>query len=79
MWPEAVPERCWRAFTDLEALQRRHALPLEVLLRLSQLAAVAAPSGPTPATVTPGPNGQLTLASIPTFLALRTLRLKKLP
>jgi hypothetical protein len=42
--PEAVPERCWRAFTDLEALQKRHALPLEALLRLSQLAQVAAPS-----------------------------------
>jgi hypothetical protein len=35
------------------------------------------PSGPTDAIVTPGPNGQLTFASIPTFLALRTLRLKK--
>lgn len=44
MRPEAVPERCWLAFTDLEALQRRYALPLESLLRLSQLAQVAAPS-----------------------------------
>ena len=45
MRPEAVPERCWLAFTDLEALQRRYALPPEALLRLSQLtAAVATPS-----------------------------------
>ena len=44
MRPEAVPARCWGAFTDLEALQRRYALPPEALLRLSQLAQVAAPS-----------------------------------
>ncbi|MCX5952095.1 MAG: baseplate J/gp47 family protein [Cyanobacteria bacterium] len=49
MRPEAIPERCWLAFTDLEALQRRHALPLESLLRLSQLAQVAAPSTTTAA------------------------------
>ena len=42
--PEAVPASCWRAFTDLEALQSRYALTLEALLRLSQLAEVAAPS-----------------------------------
>ena len=47
--PEAVPERCWLAFTDLEALQRRYALPLESLLRLSQLAQVAAPPTTTAA------------------------------
>jgi hypothetical protein len=50
MRPEAVPARCWRAFTDLEALQRRYALPPEALLRLSQLAAaVATPSATTAA------------------------------
>lgn len=51
MGPDAVPERCWRAFTDLEALQRRYALPLESLLRLSQLAAAAA----TPSTTSAAP------------------------
>jgi hypothetical protein len=49
MRPEAVPARCWGAFTDLEALQRRYALPLETLLRLSQLARVAVPSATGPA------------------------------
>jgi hypothetical protein len=51
MGPDAVPERCWRAFTDLEALQRRYALPLESLLRLSQLAAAVA----TPSTTSAAP------------------------
>jgi len=47
--PEAVPASCWRAFTDLEALQSRHALPLDSLLRLSQLARVAVASATGPA------------------------------
>lgn len=59
MRPEAVPERCWRAFTDLEALQRRHALPLEALLRLSQLAAIAA----SQTTVNPWPQIQEILSA----------------
>jgi hypothetical protein len=39
--PREVPGGCWRVFTDLMALEERYGLPLEQLLRLSQLVAVA--------------------------------------
>ena len=39
--PEGIPSGCWRAFTDLLALEQRYGLPLERLPRLSQLAVVA--------------------------------------
>lgn len=37
-----IPQPCWRYFTDLEALERRHALPLEDLLRLCALVELVA-------------------------------------
>ncbi|MFN9693406.1 MAG: hypothetical protein ACK550_06370 [Synechococcaceae cyanobacterium] len=56
--PRAVPGGCWRAYTDLVALERRYHLPLEQLLRLSQLVAVASRGTPvkTGAENTPQPE-----------------------
>jgi hypothetical protein len=44
--PREVPGGCWRVFTDLMALEERYRLPLEQLLRLSQLVAVATSGTP---------------------------------
>lgn len=45
--PRGVPGGCWRVFTDLMALEERYGLPLEQLLRLSQLVAVATSGTPS--------------------------------